>query len=240
MTPYGAGYPQPPQPPYGAGAEGAPPAPAGAMSNPFGMSAGGGGAGANVISSPFGVPGASPTSGVAPPTTAFGSGMAPPPTGPGVLAPPPMGSMSSAPQCAPPPTAGAGVGAPPMGPPPTASTGAFPGSITAPLYPGADPAMATGGLQPGLQQQQQQQQRGNDAYTKAVLDEVAQFNAPGHFVRSTVGRLPNSISTKQKANVPLGFLIQPLAPIPPDGEEVPMVNFAKWGPSSGARHAGRT
>jgi len=37
------------------------------------------------------------------------------------------------------------------------------------------------------------------------------------------------MSSKQKANVPLGFLIQPLAPIPPKGEDVQSVNFSTVG-----------
>jgi len=72
-------------------------------------------------------------------------------------------------------------------------------------------------------------QRGPDAHSAAVQKDVEQFNAPPHFVRSTVGRLPNSVSTKQKANVPLGIIIQPLAPLAPDMEEVPAVNFSAVG-----------
>jgi len=93
-----------------------------------------------------------------------------------------------------------------------------------PMYPpAADPSMQ-GGAAPGLPQQ-----RGPDAHTAAFQREIEQFNSPPHFVRSAVSRLPNSISSKQKANVPLGIIIQPLAPLPPDAEEVPSVNFASVG-----------
>jgi len=115
------------------------------------------------------------------------------------------------------------MGSPPTASPLSAPPSAFPGSTSTPLYPTADPAMAAGGQQAGVQQ------RGPDAYSAAKIEEVAQCNSPAHFVQSTVGRLPNSISSKQKTSVPLGIVIQPLAPTPPNAEEVPSVNFATVG-----------
>lgn len=55
------------------------------------------------------------------------------------------------------------------------------------------------------------------------------MNSPPHFVRSSVSRLPNSVSSKQKTNILLGIVIQPLAPVPPEAEEVPSVNFGTVG-----------
>lgn len=117
-------------------------------------------------------------------------------------------------------------------PPPVsggAMGGATPGTRQAPaaFYPAADPSLQgvaapTAGM-PGSQ-------RGpGDAHSAALQKEIEQFNAPPHFVRSTVGRLPNSASSKQKANVPLGIIIQPLAPLSPGMEDVPNVNFASVG-----------
>uniref|UniRef100_A0A7S4UIX6 Uncharacterized protein n=1 Tax=Alexandrium monilatum TaxID=311494 RepID=A0A7S4UIX6_9DINO len=91
------------------------------------------------------------------------------------------------------------------------------------FYPAADPSMQ-GATAPGLQQQ-----RGPDAHSAAFQREIEQCNSPAHFVRSSVGRLPNSASSKQKANVPLGIIIQPLAPLPPGMDGVPSVNFNSVG-----------
>jgi len=55
------------------------------------------------------------------------------------------------------------------------------------------------------------------------------FNSPEHFLRSTCGRLPNSVSTKQKCNIPLGIILQPLAPLPADIEPVRDVNHGAVG-----------
>lgn len=68
-----------------------------------------------------------------------------------------------------------------------------------------------------------------DAHAAQFLRDVEQFNSPPHFVRSSVSRLPNSISSKQKANLPLGVVMQPLAPVPADVEDVPSVNFGAVG-----------
>jgi len=68
-----------------------------------------------------------------------------------------------------------------------------------------------------------------DAHAAAFAKDLEQFNSPPHFVRGTVSRLPNSVSCKQKTNIPLGVVMQPLAPLGPDQEEVPSVNFGAIG-----------
>ncbi|CAK0846624.1 unnamed protein product [Prorocentrum cordatum] len=75
-----------------------------------------------------------------------------------------------------------------------------------------------------------------DAYTEQVKKDLEQFNSPALFVRSTVSRLPNSASAKDKFKMPLGIVLQPLAPVPPEQMEdgtaplgVPTVNFGTVG-----------
>ncbi|GAW81646.1 protein transport protein Sec24A [Plasmodium gonderi] len=60
----------------------------------------------------------------------------------------------------------------------------------------------------------------NDSY-----QEFFQFNAFSHFVKSSVSYMPANTTLKQKAYVPLGFVIQPLAPIPDGYPELSSVNF---------------
>ncbi|SCP04894.1 protein transport protein Sec24A, putative [Plasmodium ovale] len=60
----------------------------------------------------------------------------------------------------------------------------------------------------------------NDSY-----HEFLQFNAFSHFVKSSVNYMPANTTLKQKAYVPLGFIIQPLAPIPEGYPELSSVNF---------------
>ncbi|SCO73476.1 protein transport protein Sec24A, putative [Plasmodium vivax] len=60
----------------------------------------------------------------------------------------------------------------------------------------------------------------NDSY-----QEFLQFNAFSHFVKSSVSYMPANTTLKQKAYVPLGFIIQPLAPIPDGYPELASVNF---------------
>lgn len=55
---------------------------------------------------------------------------------------------------------------------------------------------------------------GRDAVTAEWLQEAEIFNSPAHYVRSTLGKLPNSVSGKKKTHVPLGVVIQPLAQAP--------------------------
>lgn len=56
-------------------------------------------------------------------------------------------------------------------------------------------------------------------------EELFQFNAFPHFVKSSVNFMPANSTLKQKAHVPLGFVIQPLAPIPEGYPELSSVNF---------------
>lgn len=61
--------------------------------------------------------------------------------------------------------------------------------------------------------------------TTESYEELFQFNAFPHFVKSSVNFMPANSSLKQKAHVPLGFVIQPLAPIPEGYPELSSVNF---------------
>ena len=87
--------------------------------------------------------------------------------------------------------------------------------------PGAPGAPGHGGMQPTS--------TGQDAYSAQFLRDVETFNSPAHFVRCSVSRLPNSASAKQRLNIPLGVVLQPLAPLAPDVEQVPSVNFGAVG-----------
>ena len=164
---------------------------------------------------------------------------------------PPMG----APPMGGPPMGGPPMGGPPVGgpsmtqsnlpPPPMKSASpAFPGpGLAANNEPPAafnaavnaqargpggypmDNSSMPGAAMPG----QQQQSAGQDAYSAQFLKDVETFNSPAHFVRCSVSRLPNSLSAKQRLNIPLGVVLQPLAPLPPDIEPVPSVNFGVVG-----------
>jgi len=68
----------------------------------------------------------------------------------------------------------------------------------------------------------------NDAHMAGFMKDLEAFNSPKDFVRASVSRLPNSISSKQKINLPLGVVLQPLAPHE-DQELVPDVNFGATG-----------
>ena len=272
MNPYNAGYGAPPGGPPGGGP----------ASSPFG-------AGGNVRNTPFagGAPGAFPGGPMGGPP----GGMAPPPMG--GMQPPPMGGppMGGPPMGGPPmggPPMGGAAGGPPqmaaqsnLPPPPMKSPSpAFPGTGM-----GAEPAAfgaaanvprQTPGVysspmdnssMPGTQMPgQPQQQSGQDAYSAQFLKDVETFNSPAHFVRSSLTRLPNSLSAKQRLNIPLGVsgqkcetcstflqnfgiliglthpltnlfgvekrdqvVLQPLAPLSPDIEPVPSVNFGVVG-----------
>ena len=231
MNPYNAGYP---------GAPGAP-GPGAPASSPFG-------AGGNVRNTPFAggaatgpFPGAMGTPGMAPPMGGMG---APPMGGPPMAGAPPMGPPG-------------GMGGPPtmatqqtMPPPPTMKSPApaFPGTGMGAAAPNNDPPAAFGAAAnvprqtPGVYSSpmdnsmpgagmpgQGQQQSGQDAYSAQFLKDVDQFNSPAHFVRCSVSRLPNSLSAKQRLNIPLGVVLQPLAPLPPEVEPVPSVNFGVVG-----------
>eukprot|EP00746_Dinoflagellata_sp_MGD_P142679 gnl/MRDRNA2_/MRDRNA2_75613_c0_seq1.p1 gnl/MRDRNA2_/MRDRNA2_75613_c0~~gnl/MRDRNA2_/MRDRNA2_75613_c0_seq1.p1 ORF type:complete len:656 (+),score=137.51 gnl/MRDRNA2_/MRDRNA2_75613_c0_seq1:103-2070(+) len=244
MQPYTPGQYDPySQQQQGAGGyPGAPPGGAAPMTSPFGAPGGGGGGG--VISSPFG--GAAPPGAAAPPTSAFGG---PPPMG-GGMAPPPMGGSA----VPPPPTAaqlqaGQQPGMPPQGTPGAQQSpfGQTPGAAQSPF--GAAPQAPPGGgaqtqAQPGYSYAQQggggyqpagaagggfPAHQSSDQQMQAFMKEAEGMNCPGYFLRPTVTKLPNSISGKQKANLPMGVVLQPLAPVPADCPEVPSVNFAAVG-----------
>lgn len=89
--------------------------------------------------------------------------------------------------------------------------------------------MDTSGMPGAAMPGQQQQNAGQDAYSAQFLKDVETFNSPAHFVRCSVSRPPNSLSAKQRLNIPLGVVLQPLAPLPPDIEPVPSVNFGVVG-----------
>ncbi|KAL8274390.1 hypothetical protein Esti_001712 [Eimeria stiedai] len=84
----------------------------------------------------------------------------------------------------------------------------------APYYPAAA-VSAYGGAAVQQQEMASQQQ----------LQDLLQFNAPRHFVRASVGRLPSSTSLRHKCHLPLGVVVQPLAPPPVGQAAVPAVSF---------------
>lgn len=65
----------------------------------------------------------------------------------------------------------------------------------------------------------------NNAHSQQCQKDLEQSNSPARFVRASVSRLPNSVSAKAKVNLPLGIILQPLAPCGPGEEEVQSVNF---------------
>lgn len=71
----------------------------------------------------------------------------------------------------------------------------------------------------------QQQQQHMDTQMASFVKDLDAFNSPSNFLRATCSTLPNSVSGKQKTNVPLGMVLQPLAP----GAEVPTVNMGPVG-----------
>jgi len=66
-----------------------------------------------------------------------------------------------------------------------------------------------------------------DVNMQAFLADLDSFNAPKDFVRASVAKLPSSISSKQKLTLPMGIVLQPLAPVA-EGV-VPDVNFGAAG-----------
>ena len=156
-----------------------------------------------------------------------------PPTGPAqvhVPPPPTVDQMKTTPAASAFP--GTGMGAAAHAEPPAAfgvaataqARGLYPpqADSSMPGMPGAHAAPGHGGLQPGPS-------TGQDAYSAQFLRDVETFNSPNHFVRCSVSRLPNSASAKQRLNIPLGVVLQPLAPLAPDVEQVPSVNFGAVG-----------
>merc|ERR1719210_1662381 len=86
------------------------------------------------------------------------------------------------------------------------------------MYPPAvDPSFG-GGMAPGMPGMAG---LANAAHTAAIQKDIVACSSPPHFVRASVSKFPNSVTCKQKCPIPLGIVIQPLAPLPPDVEEVP-------------------
>jgi protein transport protein SEC24 len=124
-------------------------------------------------------------------------------------APPAYTGISPPPMAGAPPTAPTAPAAPAFYSPGAASGGgggSYAGSTM------AAGATAMGGPSP------------QDARVQDFLKDVDTFNSPKEFVRASVSRLPSSISAKQKTNLPLGIVLQPLAPAA--AGVVPDVNFA--------------
>ncbi|PHJ17581.1 transport protein sec24 [Cystoisospora suis] len=128
-------------------------------------------------------------------------------SGPSTAAPFPGSSGAVPPRTPYYPTAGAGTGYPyPSGAAPSsAASGPGMGGLS-----GAD-----GGFSGSPAQQ--------------LLQDVQQFNAPRHFTRAAVARVPHSSSLQQKLHLPVGLVVRPLAPVPAGFAEVPSVNFGSCG-----------
>lgn len=212
---------------FGGGYPGQAPPPPGSMiaSNPFGAAVAAAG---QPMTSPFGS--ALPAIG-APPTAPFGGGVQ------GVPPPPPTGmpqgfcqpGMPSAPPVASGPFPGPGLEPPPQGRPQADPSPAqfYSQSLTQSApggYQGAP--MAQPMAQPGMPGAGNPQQ---DAQLAAFVRDLDMNNASPTFVRSTIAKLPDTFSAKQKLSVPMGIIIQPLAQPTPEEGEVPSVNFGAVG-----------
>ncbi|CAD7935197.1 unnamed protein product [Amoebophrya sp. A120] len=229
--PFGGGGPQQPQAatnPFGGDV----------TSNPFGngvAAAPGGGPPPPMGGGP--PPAGNPYGAQPPPQPGGGYGMQPPQQGGYGMAPPPMGgpdpygqnpNMQAPPMqangggygMAPPQQAAAAPPPPPPGPP-------APGQYEQqqPQYVGSTPvnpamggAMGMGGGHGG------NVYGGNSADMYAdMLRQAEELNCGQHFIRPTMNRVPQSLGAKQKVGVPLGCVIQPLAPPPPGCEEIKVV-----------------
>lgn len=105
------------------------------------------------------------------------------------------------------------MSAPPqMGAAPGGAAGMYP----APAGGAYAPGQPTGPMGPA-----------NDAHMAAFVKDLDTFNSPKDFVRASVSKMPNSVSSKQKTQLPLGVVLQPLAPCA-EGL-VPDVNFGAVG-----------
>lgn len=69
----------------------------------------------------------------------------------------------------------------------------------------------------------------SEAQLASLAKDIEASNSPAHFIRGSLSKLPNSNGSKQKTNVPLGIVLQPLAPPPPGVPDVPSVNFGTVG-----------
>lgn len=67
-----------------------------------------------------------------------------------------------------------------------------------------------------------------DASLEASLKEAEEFNSPAHFVRGSFSRLPSS-GLASKVRGPMGFVFQPLGPVPSGYADPPTVNFSTVG-----------
>eukprot|EP00927_Polykrikos_kofoidii_P077431 TRINITY_DN74368_c0_g1_i1.p1 TRINITY_DN74368_c0_g1~~TRINITY_DN74368_c0_g1_i1.p1 ORF type:complete len:988 (+),score=151.21 TRINITY_DN74368_c0_g1_i1:40-3003(+) len=219
------------QPSYGGYAPPSQPVP-GSMSNPFGGNPTGGAGGGAPMRSPFG-------NSAPPATSAFGG---PPPA----AGPPPSAPFAGGPAMAPPPTASSlaaqkAAEQAPTGPPQAFATaaslnntvGGFGGQTAPSMFQSAAPPPSG---QPGCQGASLGQPgfqgaggSGGNPRLATLVNDIELFNPPPHFVRGTVSKFPNSVSTKQKAGLPLGVVLQPLAPTPSDMEPVPSVTFGGVG-----------
>lgn len=64
-----------------------------------------------------------------------------------------------------------------------------------------------------------------DPVLTAAMEDIEHHNCSPTYMRSTVNRVPTNPSLKQKVPVPIGVVIQPLAPPGVGESEVPTVNF---------------
>ncbi|AFZ80520.1 Sec23/Sec24 domain containing protein [Theileria equi strain WA] len=58
-----------------------------------------------------------------------------------------------------------------------------------------------------------------------ALESLQLMNSTSHFVKTTVSLLPSSSTLLQKAQINLGYIIRPLAPLPEGEAEIPLVNY---------------
>jgi len=67
-----------------------------------------------------------------------------------------------------------------------------------------------------------------DPHMHAFIQDLETMNSPPHFMRASLSKLPSSVGAKQRAAIPLGVILQPLAPAPA-GQEVPDISFGSVG-----------
>eukprot|EP00927_Polykrikos_kofoidii_P024008 TRINITY_DN21923_c0_g1_i1.p1 TRINITY_DN21923_c0_g1~~TRINITY_DN21923_c0_g1_i1.p1 ORF type:complete len:930 (-),score=126.08 TRINITY_DN21923_c0_g1_i1:107-2785(-) len=179
-----------------------------------------------VRASPFGAPTTSPFgTAAAPPPRSFPAAPPPPTSAFGGVAPPQTGSGGyggvAPPGPAPPPTADQ-LRASPAPVASSAPPGPFSAGATAAATPGGfpavQPAAAFGGFPIDA--------KAPDPHQANMAKDIEMFNSPVTYVRSTIGRFPNTVSAKQKTCVPIGITLQPLAPTPPGGKDASTVNLS--------------
>ena len=158
----------------------------------------------------------------------YSQSMAPPPSmgqpaGPyGQSAPPSMGQPAGAYGQAAPPSMGQPAGPYGQSVPPSMAPPQYGQSVGyAPQVRLAHPDMMGG--------QPMHQTPHIDASLEASLKESDEFNSPPHYVRGSFSRLPNSHGLASKVRGPMGFVFQPLGPVPSGYPEPPTVNFSAVG-----------